>query len=244
MISLLTLPPATHAFILIAARLFFMMQAAPGWGEQVVPRRIRLLISLAVGALVSSALPNVPQHLTLITLLEACVSGLFLGLVLRLVFESLVIAGSIVGQQHALGGAFHLDSGGNQRDLFSAFVRAYFLLLFFGGEGHLVLFQIFVKSHLAWPLGSWKAFSFLPGVADFLVNGFKAALSMAMPFILVGLFYMCILGILNRLVPVIPAFFIMRPLDTLIATILLISCLPAMRRVALLVLNNFAAVLD
>jgi flagellar biosynthetic protein FliR len=220
------LVPSVHAFLYVAARLFCLMVAAPGWGELIVPKHVRLFLSLALGVLLTPLLPDLPVQLTLPLLAESCALGFALGMVVRLLFEALGMAGSLMGQHQSLGGTMDTDPSGQSKDLFSSFLRLYFLALLFGGSGHLLFVQAFAKTFALWPLGAGGVDALCQVGVKTLVKGTQMALSMAIPCLVASVFFIALMSILSRLVPMMPTFFVLRPLDSVIAAFVLWACFP------------------
>lgn len=223
---LANLVPSTHAFLYVVARLFCLMIAAPGWGELIVPKHVRLFLALALGVLLTPLLPDLPTHLTLPLLAESCALGFALGMVVRLLFEALSMAGSFMGQHQSLGGMSDTDPSSQQKDLFSSFLRMYFLALLFGGTGHLLFVQAFAKTFALWPLGVGGVEALGQVCVQTLVKGTQMAFSMAMPCLVASLFFITLMSILSRLVPMMPTFFVLRPLDSVIAAFVLWASFP------------------
>ena len=94
-------------FMLIVARLSFVVMLMPGIGEQVVPMQLRLMLLLGIavgfsstGVVAAAAFSPLPDYLTL--MLGEVLIGFFLGVSLRCTIWLLSIVGTIVAQSVGL----------------------------------------------------------------------------------------------------------------------------------------------
>lgn len=84
-------------------------------------------------------------------------------------------------------------------------------LLFFLTDQHALVLRTVVRSYAVLPVGSYDPQAGLIQLTDTLAAGFMLALRLASPFIIYGLVINFTLGVLNKLTPSIPVYFISMP---------------------------------
>jgi flagellar biosynthetic protein FliR len=213
---------------LVTCRCLGMLLSAPGFSEPFVNKRFQLLFTLGVSVCLSLSFSkerfsfhNTPASFFL---QEFCV-GVFLGLLVRVTLEAFTLVGHWLGATLSFS-ALSPKLAHDEHNIFSALMRFFFLVLIFVCDLHHVLFINLKQSYVTFPIGgdlflgdmTHKLFALLG-------EGFTMALRLCVPFIVVSLLYYFILGLLNRLVPFIPVFFVGRPLEIILTLAMLIVCL-------------------
>ncbi|EKE75408.1 flagellar biosynthetic protein FliR [Gallaecimonas xiamenensis] len=142
-------------FVRISATLTAMV----AFGTQLMPRRVRVLLTLAIALVVVPTLPPMPNETLfsikgmLITGLQVVV-GLAIGFITQMVMQILVLAGSIIAMQSSLGFAAMVDPvSGQQTPVVSQLFLMLATLLFFALDGHLWLLQMLHMSFFLVPVG-------------------------------------------------------------------------------------------
>src|SRR5690606_21980888 len=98
-------------FILVFARVAGVVALLPGFGEQLIPARVRLGVAIAFTMVVwpllapGLASPDPARPMLLMLMIESSI-GLLLGLAIRLMVLALQLAGSIAAQSTALAQMF------------------------------------------------------------------------------------------------------------------------------------------
>lgn len=139
-------------------RISGFMLAAPFFGANFVPQRIRLLLAFAVSIMIAPILPPVPrmdplamEHLLLI--LNQVLIGVCLGFVLQLLTQLFVLAGQVISMKMGLGFAMMNDpSNGVSVAVVSQFYLLMVTLIFLASNGHLVAIEILVESFYTIPV--------------------------------------------------------------------------------------------
>ena len=131
------------AFLLMFARIGTMVMLLPGLGEVAIPMRVRLVVALALTAVLF------PLHRSLfqvnlqtpgpvmILLAQELLIGAVLGLTARLAISALQVAGSIVAQQLGLGFVTAVDpTQGQQGVIVGNFLTVLGITLLFATDLH------------------------------------------------------------------------------------------------------------
>lgn len=227
------LPQEVFGFLLVFARIGGAMMLMPGTGETFVPQRIRLVMALAVTAVIAPglgpgpALPDQPVDLAILVLGETMV-GLAIGMIAKLLFTALHVAGSIIGLQTGLSFAqFYDPMQGGQNVLIGAMLSMIALVAIFAADLHLLLIQGLADSHAIVTPGAPPAFGDAAEAASRMVAAsFALGTKIAAPFIVYGVLFQVGSGVLARLMPQIQISFVAMPLQILLGYGLLFTTLP------------------
>ncbi|MDX2073563.1 MAG: flagellar biosynthetic protein FliR [Alphaproteobacteria bacterium] len=206
-------------FLLIFCRVGTALMILPGFGEAFVSARVRLLLALMFSLVLTPALPDFPappSHVfTLMTIMMAeILTGIFFGMLGRLMLAAISTAGMIIAYQAGLASALVQDvtiAGGQASSLGNLLGITAMALLFATNMHHLML-QALMDSYQIFPVGQF------PNVEDFtwqaakIVNSsFLISLQIAAPHIVIGLVVYLAGGITGRLMPSLQVFFILLP---------------------------------
>lgn len=227
------LPVQASAFLLLYARIGAVLMMLPLFGEEAVPTRIRLLLGLGTTAglwgLLSGHVLALAANAAALpgALITELLVGLALGMIIKIMFQAVAIAGSIISFQVGLSSALINDpTQGGQVPLLSKFVSMSATLVCLATGVHHLWIAAMVQSYALFPVGV------LPPGAGFAqlaiaVTGKSMALaiSLAAPMLVYGIVLNVALGLSVRLAPAIQIFFISQPLTimlglTIFATIL------------------------
>ena len=219
------LPRMMTLFALLFARMGAMLMLLPGFSDDAVPGRMRLLIALGLAAgmqgLVGARLgTGVDTALTgnaalAHLLLTELLTGMMLGAVVHLMFLAITIAGAIISLQVGLTTALVQDpSAGGQVPLLGRFLGIAALLLCMATGVHHLWIGALVESYGVFPAGA------MPAAPDFAQLAIRAAsgamelgLSLAAPLVIYGIIFNVALGLAARLAPQLQIFFIAQPLS-------------------------------
>jgi flagellar biosynthetic protein FliR len=216
----------------IFARVGAITSLVPGFGEQVIPARIKLVAALAFVVLIapmvrSELIDEISNHsMIYIILSETCV-GLAIGIFLRLIVIVLQITGAIAAQSTSLSQIFGAGFGAEPQSAFAT-------LLFIGGLAlaatlglHVYLVQMMVWSYEVMP-----AFDVLDpskiaqwGISH-ISQVFALSFSFAAPFVIASVIYNIGLGVINRAMPQLMVAMVGAPAISLGGLILLLVASP------------------
>lgn len=212
---LVALAPWLALFMLIVARLTFIIFFMPGIGDNVVPVRIKLVILLGLAACFSSAGVLEPPSLTpfndyLALLVVEVIVGFFLGVSLRLAIWTLMSAGAVIAQSMGLSQLLGFPREDEAQTLTSR-------LLALAGAAVLLSVNYHVQAVAAmWtlyqdiPMGS-TPLAFHAEVARAIFTSINYAFMLAWPFVAVNLLYNICLGFMNKALPSLMVAFVGAP---------------------------------
>ncbi len=219
-------------FILVFARVAGVTALLPGFGEQVIPARVRLGAAIAFAMVVWPMLvpalvtTNPARPLLLMLIIEVSI-GLMLGLAIRFMVLALQLAGSIAAQSTALAQMF---GAGVTPDPMPAIGN----ILALGGIAVAVASGLHVKAAIAMA----RSYEILPmglpiPAADVAAWGtarvaqaFALGFSLAAPFVIAGFAYNLALGAINRAMPQLMVAFIGAPAITAGGILILMLAAP------------------
>ncbi len=211
------------------ALIFFRVGAAaaliPALGEQALPMRIKLAGTMAITLVVAPAVPPVGMPGFAAFLAEA-ITGLALGMGLRLMVIGLQTAGTIAAQSVSLAQMF-AGTGPEPQPITANVLVLAGLALFVAMGGLPRVVELLLLSYQLVPPGSAPE----PGVLAAwgtarVARVFALALSLAAPFVLAALLYNLALGVINRAMPTLMVTFIGAPALTLGGLVLLALAAP------------------
>ena len=228
-------------YLLVFARTSALLTIAPGFGDHTLPIRYRLLFSLAFAVMTKEILPPLPlpaQHMDVIALfVQEVFIGTVMGSIARLLLGILDILGSIIGMQIGLGNAVMFNpSLSTQATVVEQCVVITGVTIFMTMDGHHLLLQSLIKSYDVFAYAPQKGYTelsvtlkdFVPALQrfpSFFSKAFQVACQLSLPFLILGLLFQVVLGLMNRIVPSIQIFFIALPLQILLGFFLMLLTL-------------------
>lgn len=217
----------------------------PAFGEQAVPTRIKLAIALAFTLIVAPAIPISLSDITVaniaVIILSEVLSGVIIGLGLRLFILALQTAGSIAAQSTSLSQVL----GGAAVDplpamgyilIVAGIALAVMLGLHFKAAQLIIIsydFLPFGRFHDSGQIADW-------GVQQ-ISRAFALAFTLAAPFVILSVLYNLALGAINRAMPQLMVAFVGAPLITFGGLALLFVAAPFMLMFWIEAMDNFLA---
>ncbi|HZX30220.1 MAG TPA: flagellar biosynthetic protein FliR [Rhodocyclaceae bacterium] len=196
------------AFIYPLARILAVIATAPFWGSTAIPRRIRLLLGIAVAVGLAPALPPMPAVSPVSgpgvwILVQQMLIGLGMGFAMRVVYSAVDIAGEFIGLQMGLGFATFYDPlSSSQTPVITEFMDLLALLLFLSINGHLIYVATLAQSFTAIPVsatplgtGSWLT------LVELGSRMFSAGLLLALPVVIALIIANLAMAVLTRAAP-------------------------------------------
>lgn len=230
------LPALLMAFLLIFARTGAIFMALPGFGEMFISPRIRLSIALAVTFVMLPLLknqfgpvpPNVPALLLLLA--HEILFGAFIGLIIRFVRSALQTAGAVIAQQVGVGFVTQVDpTQGGQGIILGNLMAMFGIVLVFATDMHHLALAAIRDSYTLFPPNAPIDFSdFSASALKVFTSAFALAIQISAPFLVAGLVFQASIGVLSRLMPALPIFFVALPLQIMAGFLLLAVLLATM----------------
>ncbi len=215
---------ATLVFLRIGA----VMALMPAFGEQTVPQRVRLVLTLAFTAIVAPAVfgsVQVTQGWLLPAAVEVLV-GLAIGIGLRLFIIALQIAAAIIAQVTSLSQLFGGATPDPQPAIGNLLTVAGLALAVLSGL-HIKAASLLIMSYQILPAGR------LPTAADMadwglsqIANAMVLAFSLAAPFVIGSVIYNVALGVINKSMPQLAVSLVGAPLLSLASLLLMALVIP------------------
>jgi flagellar biosynthetic protein FliR len=218
--------------ILVFARVSGVMILLPGFGEQVIPARIRLAFTLAFTLVVwplltPELLRTDPARPFLAMLIIEATIGLMLGLAIRLMVMALQIAGVIAAQSTSLSQMFGSSLTPEPMPAIGNILMLAGVTLALAMGLHVKIAVTVARSYEILPMG-------LPVPAEDvarwgtarIAEAFALGFSLAAPFVIAAFAYNLALGVINRAMPQLMVSFIGAPAITAGGILLLMLAAP------------------
>lgn len=229
----------TEETVFTIALVFMRVGAAasllPGFGEQSLPQRLRLMLAIGLTIiawpLIAPRLPPLPDTLPEILtmfLIEALI-GVMLGLSLRMMVMVLQLAGSIAAQSTSLS---QIMGAGATPDPLPAIGN----ILVISGLALALVSGLHIKAIAAISLSySVLPMASVPSAPDFadwgvdqVAHAFGLAFTLAAPFVVASFAYNLTLGVINRAMPQLMVAFIGAPAITAAGILILFLSAPVL----------------
>jgi flagellar biosynthetic protein FliR len=209
---------------------------APVFGAAVVPRRVKLVLALALtlvlAPLTPPAAPIEPLSATaLLTAAQQLLIGVAIAFVVQVVFDALLLAGQVVATTMGLGFAMLIDPS---RGASTAVVGQFYLILgtliFLALDAHIALVGVLADSVRALPPGpaALGPDTFM-AVARWGGKIFEAGMMIALPAVVGLVLVNLALGIVSRAAPQLNLFAVGFPVSMLLGFAMLMLSLPTLQ---------------
>jgi flagellar biosynthesis protein FliR len=211
------------AFFMIFARVGSVFMLMPGIGSGYVPMNIRLAIALAVCFIVTpflaAVIPGIPgSEIELMLLLfSEIVIGVFIGLIGRITVGALQTAGTLIALFSSLANAMIRDPIAEQQSsLIATFLSLLGTVLIIIADLHHLMIRGVLESYSLFQPGQPLAFGdFSEMLTRRFAESFQLGVQLSSPFLLAAMVYYIGLGILGRLMPALPVFIVVMPIQIL-----------------------------
>lgn len=230
------LPLHATAFLILFARAGAVVMLLPVFSEDAIPAQIRLFAAMGMtlglwGFLSPTIAPFAEaKDLALAAILvPEIVVGLSLGLIMRMMYQAISIAGSLISLQIGLTSAVIFDPGqSGHAPILSRFVGVAAAVVCFAMAVHHLWIGAIIKSYGLFPVGVF------PNTADFADlavrvagNSLALGVSLAAPLLVYGIVFNVVLGLVARVAPALQVFFIAQPLNLLLGVTITAATLGA-----------------
>ena len=203
--------------LLVFARLGSALAFMPGFGERVLPMRIRLIMALVLSLALAPSTPVgavvIDNALMLVPLLAIEVTlGIWIGTTARIVMSALQFVGYQIGLISGLANAFAPETGAFQGStmIADALMLAGVALIFATDLHHLIIGAL-LMSYDVFPVGQIMPGDLAAQIVKAVGASFYIGLALSLPFHLMGLVLNLGMGLANRMMPALPVFFVATP---------------------------------
>jgi len=182
--------------------------AAPIASETVIPRLVKIILSLSL-AFLMAPMVQIPTELAifsgagLLAAVQEVLIGVAIGMVVQLTFEALIFAGQTISLSMGLGFATLVDPqrGANTTVLGQMFMIIG-ILTYLAINGHLVLLGTLAESFQTLPIGAAHiGKNFLMSVVLWGARVFESGLLIALPAVIALVIVNLALGVVTRAAP-------------------------------------------
>jgi flagellar biosynthetic protein FliR len=222
-------------FLLALTRISALIAVAPIFGNQTVPKQLRLFLALLLTVTMVPII-KVDRGVEILTMsaffplvFKELIVGLFLGFNTKLIFEGFQFAGRMISNQMGLSVAELIDpESGSQTSPIGNFFGMLTLVLFLNLNGHHMILAALYKSFELTPVGgkAWLALAAQKDMMMLFNSIFVIGVKLAAP-AMVSLFLMeASMGIMARIVPQMNIFFVGQPLRLGVGMFIIAASLP------------------
>lgn len=223
-------------YVVLAAAIFTRLSALffflPGIGERMIPVRIRLMVALALMLVLLPAFagefesPTRPSMIASLFAAEA-ICGLLIGFSIRVAVFAIQTAGSIISQSLSLAQLFGSNVSFDLETPISMLLMFLAIVLAVTAGIHFEAVRVLLMSYDVMPIGVFPGASATgEWAASRTAFAFSAALSLALPFVVLGFIYNLSIGAANRAMPQLMVAFVGIPAVTFAGLVLLAASAP------------------
>jgi flagellar biosynthetic protein FliR len=220
------------ALIFPLVRILAMISTSPVLGNQQVPKRVKIGLSVLLALVVAPTIPDMssipvgsPQGLLII--IQQIIIGVAMGFTMRLIFTTIEMAGELAGLQMGLGFASFFDPVNSAYSpIVARWLGMVAILAFLAADWHLYMLSALAQSFVTLPIGGSMSDNGFYSVAGWGASIFAFGLQIAMPIVAALLFTNIALGILTRTAPQLNLFAVGFPITLTIGFMVLVLSLP------------------
>ncbi len=225
-----------HAYAWPFLRVTGLLLVAPVLGANVVPRRVKMVLAIALTLALAPAIPAPPRidpfsAVALLTAAQQLLIGVAIGFAVQVAFDALLLAGQAISMTMGLGFAVMVDpSRGASTPVVSQFFLIVGLLLFLSLDAHWVMLGVLADSFRWMPPGTDGIGT--AGLAALVAWGgriFEAGILMSLPAVVGLLVVNLALGVVSRAAPQLNLFAVGFPVSMAVGFLMLVLGLPALR---------------
>ncbi|MBN9565721.1 MAG: flagellar biosynthetic protein FliR [Alphaproteobacteria bacterium] len=216
---------------LIFCRIAAIVVAMPGLSDPSISTPIKVAFSLFLTLAISAHVVTTPMAIPsgmeslLSCLVREIMIGTFIGLCSRVLFLALELIGTIYAQQIGFSNAVLFNPFlGHEASPIGTLMIMSATLVVFTTDLHHYIFEGIAESYKILPLqteGPWQVESFYLGFVKVLATSFQLAIKISAPILILGTVFYVALGVLNRLMPQMPIFFVAQPAQILVGLLVL-----------------------
>lgn len=225
------LPAGIPTAAALFARLSLLILLLPAIGENFLPMRVRIVLTVTLAALLLPLVAPVEGGVGVPLIVSEAFIGLFLGFSIRIFTWALGLTGAVIAQALSLSQAFGFATEGDSSSLLTSVLTLTASVLFLTADLEVAAIRVFFDSFISVPLGSALDLD-VGSIADLATSlgaeGLRLGLILSMPFLVLNFAYYLILGFLNRAMPQLMITFVGLPAITWSGLVLLMIAIVPM----------------
>lgn len=215
------------SFMLIFTRIGAIFMGMPGIGDAFMPAhqrlQIALLISFILLPLLGPTLPPMPEHVPQLVqlMLFEFATGAFIGLTMRLILGALEVAGMLISVQIGLSNAMIFNPAMATQGSLTGAMMSMLGILFVFESGLLdMIMKGLAQSYVVFvpgaplPIGDMTEF-----FTKTVTVSIEVALRMIAPFMVLGIVFQILAGVMVKMVPQMQIFFVAVPLQIIMGMV-------------------------
>nr|WP_242533844.1 flagellar biosynthetic protein FliR [Salipiger bermudensis] len=221
---------------MVFARIGGMLMFVPALGETVIPVRHRLAFGVLLSLALYPAVPQGPVSLDAPGPLVGALAieltlGLWIGVTARILLSALEFAGYQIGLVSGLSNAFSPSLGSFQGStLISTGLMLGGVAMIFATDLHHLIIGAMVSSYDLFPPGQILPSDLAQQIVKAVSQSFYLGLSIVAPFYVMGLLVNLGMGLVARMMPSLPVFFVAAPVLIMAGLLVLVMATPVMLR--------------
>jgi len=208
-----TLESLVRSFLWPLFRISGMMMSMVIIGSFIISRVKRTLLAFIITLMVAPMLPPMPNVelfsvTSFIISIQQVLIGIAVGFISRMVFETVIVGGQVIAMSSGLGFAqIHDPSSGVTVPAVGQFFLMMATLIFLAMDGHLLMFELIIKSFETLPVStSGLTSASMSIIFSFASLMFSSGLMMALSAIISLLLVNLSFGILTKIAPTLNIF--------------------------------------
>ena len=223
-----------YNYLMVFLRLGTVFMLMPGFSASYVNMQVRLVLALAVTLVVlpmaGPMLPPEPEEFSLFVqyMLNEITVGVFLGVIMQVLFFALNLAGSIASQAIGYSNAQMFDPTFQaQTMLIETFLSIIAVTFVFACDIHHLMIEAIIDSYHLFAAGQpmpWEDFA--AHLAQTVSKSFGFGFKIGSPFIAFTIVFYSGMGLVSRLMPQLNIFFLSLPLQIYLGVGLLFLTAP------------------
>ncbi len=220
-------------FFLIMIRAGFILIMLPFWGSKTIPSTFKIGLIIAISAILTPVIQfDVKEKDIPFFVIRELLIGITLGLVARIIFLGIEMAGQIMSNTMGLSIATFFNPEIGQSTEVARLFSSILMLLFLGMDAHHDLIYIFARSYDWLPGGSFSLKSVLPTIINLTGHMFVIALKISAPVVTIMLLTNILFGFIYRAAPQMNIFFVGYPVYIFVGILVMLLSMPVFLNVS------------
>lgn len=225
-----------YLFMMVFLRIGSALMLMPGLMSSYVNATVRLSVALAIAVVMMPIIaPHLPsENIDTVTFLRFAAFevtiGIFLGVVMQMLYFALSLAGNLAGQAIGFANAQIFDpTFQTQSIIVETFLSLIAITLIFVTNMHHLMLSAVADSYYIFPVGQvlpWGDFS--KEISQLLNSSFIMGFKLGAPFVAFTIVFYVGMGLVSRLMPQLNIFFLSLPLQIYLGLGLLFITTPMM----------------